>query len=66
MGEKYRNKSNGLTFAPLENRVAPMVLKLAEGFERHVSGQMGGGGDNKTAVFKLAKQLKKVVEKKQR
>jgi hypothetical protein len=61
---KHRAKSNGLTFSPLENRVAPMVIKLAESLERTVAGQAGGGdGDSKHAVMKLAKQLKKTVER---
>jgi len=60
---KYPSKSNGLTFAQLENRVAPMVIKLAESVERTVQGQHSGG-DGKHAMMKLAKQLKKTVARK--
>jgi len=62
----YAQKTNGIEFTALENRVAPMIIKLAETFERSVgsglSGSGDGGGDNKQAMFKIAKQIKKVRE----
>ncbi len=60
----HARKSNGLSFQPLENRVAPMVIKLAESLERSVGGSLGGGGegDNKQAMMKIAKQIKKSHE----
>ena len=66
MAAKYPSKSNGVTFVQLENRLAPMVIKLAESVERTVQGQHigGGSGGGKHAMMKLAKQLKKTVARK--
>jgi hypothetical protein len=58
---KYARKSNGVSFQPLEARVAPMVIKLAESLERTIGGS-GGSDDKGQAMFKIAKQIKKSTE----
>ncbi len=60
---RHPKKSNGKTFEPLENKVAPMVVKLAESLERMGSQLGDGGGDGKgQAMMKIAKQIKKSRE----
>jgi hypothetical protein len=64
LGVRHPRKSNGKSFEPLENKVAPMVVKLAESIER-MGSQLGdsGGGDGKgQAMMKIAKQIKKSRE----
>ena len=55
---KYARKNNGVSFQALENRVAPMVIKLAETLERSMGGGGGGGEDRQQMIKKIAKQIK--------
>ncbi|MCC6810021.1 MAG: hypothetical protein IT381_21505 [Deltaproteobacteria bacterium] len=63
MSPRHAKKSNGKTFHALENKVAPMVVKLAESLER-MGGQLGSdGGDGRgQAMMKIAKQIKRSRE----
>ncbi len=59
---KHAHKYNGRSFEALENRLAPMIIKLVDSLERSVNQQHDndtGGSQNKQAVLKLAKQLRK-------